>query len=672
MLSWLNEKQIEAVKTTDGPVLIVAGAWSWKTKTLTHRIANILSKWINPWEVVAVTFTNKAWEEMKRRVRDLLQSQSLRELSSSDIPFMWTFHSFCLRILRAEIDVIWFNSDFIIYDTQDQESAMKQVMQILRYDTKQVRPKALLNIVSSYKNLFLSPDDVSQKAATAQDERNAELYDEYQKLLKNNNAVDFDDILFYSVKIIKENPEILEKYSNRYKYICVDEYQDTNRVQYLLIKYLASIHKNICVIGDADQSIYSFRWADIRNILDFQKDFENCNTIKLEQNYRSTQIILDAADQIISNNKWRHVKKMWSNSWLWSKIRFVTTTSEKSEWDYIASEVGEILRKSPGKDLSSFAVFYRNNAQSRAVEESLMRAWIIYRIIWGIKFYSRKEVKDILAYLRFIFNPRDSVWLLRIINVPARKIWISTIAKLQNFAWQRSLSIWEVIKHSEMIEWLSLWAKRAIVWFSDMIEDLKIKQGELTLSDFIDLVVEKTTYLNIFKWDSSPENQSRMENLMELKSVASKFDHLWKDGLAAFLEEVSLIQDTDNLEDVMQSLTLMTIHAAKGLEFNTVFVVWMEEWIFPSSRVEGDDFGLEEERRLAYVAVTRAKDNLYLLNTKNRMLYWKFQSNDSSRFLWEISRDLVQEIDVSNGLRFWNSDRWKNSNWVNVPSWVNF
>ena len=440
----------------------------------------------------------------------------------------------------------------------------------------------------------------------------------------------------------------------------------------MLIKLLASIHRNVCVIGDADQSIYSFRWADIRNILDFQKDFEDCKIVKLEQNYRSTQTILDAADQIISNNKWRHVKKMWSDSWVWSKIKFVTTTSEKSEWDFVSWEISKILNSNPGKDLSSFAVFYRTNAQSRAVEESLIKSWIMYKIIWGIKFYSRKEVKDILAYLRFIFNPMDSVSLLRIINVPARKIWNTTIAKLQNFAWQRSLSIWEVLKHVETMEWLSAWAKKSIICFSDMIEEIKSKQAEVSLSDFIDIVIDYTSYLSIFKWDSSPENQSRMENLMELKSVASKFDNLWTDALKSFLEEVSLVQDTDNLEQWLQSITLMTIHAAKGLEFDTVFVVWMEEWIFPSSKVEDDDFALEEERRLAYVAVTRAKRNLYLLNTKNRMLYWKFQNNAGSRFLWEISRDLIDELDVSYVSRFWTQDRKKNSNWVNVPSWVDF
>ena len=440
----------------------------------------------------------------------------------------------------------------------------------------------------------------------------------------------------------------------------------------MLIKLLASIHRNVCVIGDADQSIYSFRWADIRNILDFQKDFEDCKIVKLEQNYRSTQTILDAADQIISNNKWRHVKKMWSDSWVWSKIKFVSTTSEKSEWDFVSWEISKILNSNPGKDLSSFAVFYRTNAQSRAVEESLIKSWIMYKIIWGIKFYSRKEVKDILAYLRFIFNPMDSVSLLRIINVPARKIWNTTIAKLQNFAWQRSLSIWEVLKHVETMEWLSAWAKKSIICFSDMIEEIKSKQAEVSLSDFIDIVIDYTSYLSIFKWDSSPENQSRMENLMELKSVASKFDNLWTDALKSFLEEVSLVQDTDNLEQWLQSITLMTIHAAKGLEFDTVFVVWMEEWIFPSSKVEDDDFALEEERRLAYVAVTRAKRNLYLLNTKNRMLYWKFQNNAGSRFLWEISRDLIDELDVSYVSRFWTQDRKKNSNWVNVPSWVDF
>ena len=670
MLSWLNDKQRLAVEQTDWPVLIVAGAWSWKTKTLTHRIANILSKWVNPWEVVAVTFTNKAWDEMRSRIKDLLEKERGEELSRNDLPFMWTFHSFCLKILRSEIELIWFQSDFVIYDTQDQESAMKQVMKRYWIDPKEIRPKLLLNYVSSFKNLFLSPKEAEEKSVTQADELNCKLYGEYQELLRQNNAVDFDDILFYTVKIIKDNQEVLEKYSNRFKYLCVDEYQDTNHVQYLLIKYLASIHKNICVIWDADQSIYSFRWADIRNILDFQNDFEWCNVIKLEQNYRSTQIILDAADQVISNNTWRHEKRMWSNSGYWSRIRSVVVNSERSEWDFVAWEISRILKASPSKDLSSFAVFYRTNAQSRAVEESMMREGIIYKIIWWIKFYSRKEVKDILAYMRFIYNSMDSVSLLRIINVPARKIWNTTIAKLQNFAWQRSMSIWEVLRHTEMMDWLSAWAKKSITNFAEMIESLRSIQKELTLSEFIDLILEKTSYLSIFKWDSSPENQSRTENLMELKSVASKFDHLDEGALWSFLEEVSLIQDTDNLEQWQNALTLMTIHAAKWLEFDTVFVVWMEDGIFPSSRVDEDEFGLEEERRLAYVAITRAKEHLYLLSTRNRMLYWKFQNNRISRFVWEISKDLIEQINSSFSSDSQNGK--SRSNWVNTPSWANF
>lgn len=667
MLSNLNDKQRLAIDTINWPLLIVAWAWSWKTKTLTHRIANILASWVKPWEIIAVTFTNKAWNEMKVRIKSLLEKEKDCSLMDSELPFIWTFHSFCLRILRSEIANIWFTSDFIIYDTQDQESAMKQVMNKLQIDQKTMRPRTLLSMVSSQKNQFIWIENFWYDSTVDMDENLFEVYKEYQDLLKKNNAVDFDDILFFTLKIFLEFPEILDKYSNRYKYISVDEYQDTNHVQYLLIKALWQKHWNVCAIWDADQSIYSFRWANIRNILEFEKDFIWCQIIKLEQNYRSTQVILDAANSVISNNEWRHPKKMWSNTWEWDSIRIVQSSSEKVEWDFIASEIRKRMKNNPLLNLSDFAVFYRTNAQSRAIEESMMRDWIIYKIIWWIKFYSRKEIKDILAYLRFIYNTKDSVSLLRIINVPARKIWNTTIAKLQNFAWQRMLSVWEVLNHIDVIEWLSAWAKKSIKDFASMIHDLQVRQKDYSLSDFIDVVLRETWYLNLFNDDQSPENQSRIENLMELKSVASKFDSLWEDWLQSFLEEVALVADTDNIDD-SDAVMLMTIHSSKWLEFDNVFVVWMEEGIFPSGQSLEDDSQIEEERRLAYVAMTRARKNLYLIYARSRLLYWKFQNNPMSRFLSEIPENLYEEIRFSSWW-FWNE---KKSNWVNTPSWMNF
>ena len=668
MLSWLNSQQKEAVQASDGPMLIIAWAWSWKTKTLTHRIAYLLSKWVRPWEIVAVTFTNKAWDEMNQRVKMLLESEAWEELSRDDLPFIWTFHSYCVRILRSEIDLLGFDSNFAIYDTTDQEQAMKQVMEKLYIDPKEIRPKYLCTLISNYKNKYLSPEDVWTDSFTDMELRNLEIYKEYQSLLKQNNALDFDDLLFYTVKLFEKYDDVVWKYSNRVKYICIDEYQDTNYVQYLLIKYLGSVHKNICAIWDADQSIYSFRWADIWNILSFTEDYKDCQMVKLEQNYRSTQTILDAAGQVIENNQWRHEKKMWTDCWKWEKIKLVKVSSERAEGDYIAQEISKKMREDPRKSLSDFAVFYRSNAQSRAIEESFMRHGLIYKIIWWLKFYSRKEVKDIIAYLRFIENSSDSVSMMRIINTPARKIWKVSIAKLQNHAWMKWISVWEVLKHIDTVDWLSAWAKKSIWAFADLIWDFRILRKENCLSDLIDIILEKTNYLETYKNETSVESQSRIENIMELKSVAWKFDMMWEQGLTSFLEEVSLL--TDEEEKISSSsVTLMTIHWAKWLEFNTVFVIGLEEWIFPSSRsIEEDEFA-EEERRLAYVAITRARQDLYLLHANSRLLYWEFKNNKPSRFLWEISSDLLEEIDLAYwwGYRF--SEK-KSSNWVNVPSWA--
>ena len=648
----LNEKQKKASEKLDWALLIVAWAGSWKTKTLTHRIANLLKSWVKPWEIVAVTFTNKAGFEMRERVQNLLSL----EWEYSDIPFIWTFHSFCLRILRTEIEKIWFKSNFTIYDSKDQINAIKICFQKMELDLKKENAKTQLSKISNYKNIHQWPKQVLALYWNS-DKKTAEIYKEYQNLLKENNAVDFDDIMNFTVDILENFPEIKEKYWNRYKYICVDEYQDTNFVQYKLIKLLWEKHWNVCVIWDWDQSIYSFRWADIRNILEFEKDFKPCEVVKLEQNYRSTQTILKAADQIISNNFWRQKKTMRSELWEWEKITVAQLNWEKQEAEFIAEEISDKMRKDLTAKLSDFAVLYRTNAQSRAIEESLVKNWIWYKIIWWLKFYDRKEVKDVLAYLKLIHSPVDSISMLRIINVPTRKIWKTSIWKLQSYAWQRNLGLWEMVRHIETVEWLSTWAKKSIKNFSDIIEKLREKQKEIYLSNFIDLVLSESWYLAMLEKENTIENKSRLENLEELKSVAMKFDELWEEWLWRFLEEVALVADTDSIDDWNQVL-LMTLHSSKWLEFENVFMVWAEEWIFPSSRSLDEDGGIDEERRLMYVWVTRAKQKLFLTHTKSRLLYWEFKNNPPSRFLWEISQELIEEIDKT-----FQENSYKNSYW---------
>jgi len=657
----LNPRQEAASKKIDWPLLIIAWAWTWKAKTLTSRIANILKSWAEAREICALTFTNKAWNEMKERIEKLLyewMTDQELEHANIELPFIWTFHSFCLRILRWTIEEIWFKSNFAIYDTSDQLAAMKLVFQKMEIDVKKNNPKKFLTTISNYKNVNLDPEWVLS-AFWATEKFTWDIYKEYQKILKENNALDFDDILFFTVKIFTEFPHVREKFSKRYKYILVDEYQDTNHIQYLFIKMLAEVHKNICVVWDSDQSIYSFRWADIWNILSFERDFPWAEIVKLEQNYRSTETILKAADQVISNNTWRYQKNMFSELWKWEKIQTIKVRWEKEE----ANEIAEIIRKKMwdklDAKLSDFAVLYRTNAQSRAIEEAMVKNWIVYKIIWWIKFYARKEVKDILSYLKFINSAVDSVALLRIINVPARKIWWTTIAKMQNYAWQRTLWIWELINHVDTIDGLSAAAKKNVSAFSEMISELRKKQKEETLSEFIDTVIAWSWYLAMLKKDDDLESKNRLENLKELKSVAQKFDHLWEEWLWKFLEEVALVADADSIEDWENAVLLMTLHSSKWLEFENVFIAWMEEWIFPSSRSE-EEWGVEEERRLAYVWITRAKENLYLLHTWSRMLFWQFQNNAPSRFLWEISEDLA---DVENKDKYQNNFSQKKNFW---------
>jgi len=648
ILKNLNKPQREAVITITKPLLILAGAGSGKTRALTHRIAYAMKHGIPHWQILAVTFTNKAAKEMLNRVIKLLQIDEKIEITPQNhtqlkLPLIGTFHSICVRILRREIDKLGMEKDFVIYDSIDQLGLMKQIFKELHINDKQWNPRAMLGQISSAKNELITVQKYLERARNSFTKQVCEIYSRYQKFLHKNNAVDFDDLIMHTVHIFQRFPEILENYQEKWRYISIDEYQDTNHAQYTLTKLLSEKYRNICVIGDSDQSIYAFRGANINNILDFEKDYHDAKIIKLEQNYRSTQIILNAANDIISQNSDRVHKEMWSDIKEGELIDLWEAQNELMEGEMVAQEIKKITTDIlAGVEYRDCVILYRTNAQSRVVEEAMLKAGIPYKIIGGLKFYSRKEIKDILAYLRTIINPQDTISLLRIINVPARKIGSGTIAKLQNFAQLRSLQISEILNHIEMVEELTNSAKNALLKFATILENLRGKRLQMKISDFIKEVLKNTGYEK-YILDGSIEGETRYENLQELISVAQKYDHLDShDALPAFLEEVSLVADTDSLDLKNENVvTLMTLHSVKGLEFSYVFMIGCEENIFPHSRSLLDKNELEEERRLMYVGVTRAKQKLYLLCAKQRMLYGDFQMNPPSRFLTEIQPKLI-------------------------------
>ena len=641
ILEGLNKRQKEAVECIHGPLLLVAGAGSGKTKALTHRIAYMIEQGISPWQILAVTFTNKAAKEMSERVEKLItQKVGIEPQKKSDMPAMGTFHSICAKILRTEIEALGYERDFVIYDTQDQESAMKQVLKRLDIDPKKWTPKSLLGQISNCKNQLQGPRIVKNTAENAYQDQLAEIYHEYQSFLQKNNALDFDDLIMLTVRLFEEFNDILEKYQRRWQYISVDEYQDTNHAQYKLIRLLSAQHGNLCVIGDSDQSIYAFRGAALENFLSFEQEFPAAKVIRLEQNYRSTKNIIAAADQVIANNVSRVAKQMFTENEEGEKIKVAELRTEQEEGEFVAKEIMKNA-KTRGIRFSKNVVLYRTNAQSRVIEEALLKAQIPYKIIGGLKFYSRKEVKDILAYLRIINNPQDTVSLLRIINVPARKIGASSLNKVQNFATLRNLSLLEVIAHIEMVENLTPAARNAFSHFYTLYQTLKQEALKQPLSEFLDTLVSETGYKQLLS-DGSVENMSRLENLEELKSVAARYDIYDELALQFFLEEVSLVQDSDQIEEDQDAVLLMTVHSAKGLEFDTVFVVGAEEDIFPHSRSRNNSAELEEERRLMYVAMTRAERQLYLSHAQKRMIFGQVSYNLPSRFLSEISEDFVE------------------------------
>ena len=634
LLEGLNDKQYEAVVNTEGPCLVIAGAGSGKTKVLTHKIAYLIQeKNIRPWNILAITFTNKAAKEMKERIEKLIGD------ASND---MWvgTFHSICVRILRKWIDRVGYDSSFVIFDTSDQKTLVKQCIKELNLDDKMFTDRSVLSEISNAKNDMLEPEAYSARAnGDFRKEKIAEVYKKYQARLKANNALDFDDIINVTIKVLGENPDALEYYGEKFKYILVDEYQDTNKAQFTLVTMLASRYGNITVVGDNDQGIYSFRGADISNILNFEKDFPGTKIIKLEQNYRCTGNILDVANAVIKNNETKYEKKLWTQNEVGALPKIFMGTDEYGEATYIVSQINSLKIEEYYK-YSDFTVLYRMNSQSRAIEDILRRENIPYKIVGGLKFYERKEIKDIIAYLRLVHNNTDNLSLIRIINEPKRGIGKTSLENIEQLANQNNMSMFEVIKKADQFGLNRIFA--ASREFISTIEELSKQKDELTISELVKLILNKTGYTKALELENTVEAENRIENLDEFLTVTMEFEEESADNsLAEFLESITLSSDIDGMEDAEDSVTLMTLHSAKGLEFPVVFLVGMEEGIFPGYRSIGEPKELEEERRLCYVGITRAKNYLHLTCAKQRTIFGSTSCNQISRFVKEIPKDLL-------------------------------
>jgi len=637
ILEGLNDKQYEAVTNFEGPSLVIAGAGSGKTKVLTHKIAYLIQQiGIKPWNILAITFTNKAANEMKERVETLVG-----EVSKD----MWigTFHSICVRILRRYIDRIGFDLSFIIFDTSDQKTMIKNCLKDLNIDDKMFTDRSVQFEISNAKNEMLEPETYLARAnGDFRKEKIASVYMMYQKRLKENNAIDFDDIINFTIKILTENPDVLEYYSEKFKYVLVDEYQDTNKAQFMLVSLFASRYGNITVVGDNDQGIYSFRGADISNILNFERDFPGTKIIKLEQNYRCTKSILNAANSVIKNNEVKYDKKLWTENETGNLPKVYKSEDEYDEARYIVEQINHLKREEYYK-YSDFAILYRMNTQSRAIEEILVREDIPYKIIGGLKFYERKEIKDIIAYLRLIYNPNDNLSLIRIINEPKRGIGKTSLDQVQKLAEENSKSMYEIIKNAEQYGLNRVFANSRE--FIQVIEELRQLQKELDISELIKQTLNKTGYTKALELENSVEAENRIENLEEFLTVAIEFEEQSADNtLAEFLESITLSSDVDNLEEDQDTVTLMTLHSAKGLEFSVVFLVGMEEGIFPGYKSIGEPKELEEERRLCYVGITRAKSNLYFTCAKHRTIFGSTSYNAMSRFIEEIPEECVEGL----------------------------
>lgn len=637
----LNEPQRNGVTTTEGPLLILAGAGSGKTRVLTYRLAYILDTGLaGPTNILAMTFTNKAAGEMKERIVDLLTDSGIDDAKS--IPWMGTFHSICVKILKRHGELVGLGRNFTIYDSSDQQMAIKEAMKRLNISTKEFNPNALHSYISSAKNELIGPDMYETYAQGYFQQVVARVYPEYQKVLRENNAVDFDDLLFSTVTLFSENKSVLEQYQKQFKYILVDEYQDTNHAQYTIVTKLAQTYRNICCVGDDDQSIYAFRGATIKNILNFEQDYPECKVIKLEQNYRSSKKILEASHQVISKNQNRKDKKLWTENSDGENITIFTAADEISEATWI---VNKIIELSSNDSYNEMAVLYRTNAQSRSLEEAFVTSGIPYKIIGGLRFYDRKEIRDIIAYLRCIYNQKDNTSLERIINVPKRGIGDKTVAQLLVEATSVEKSV-----HEYLLDSTSELATPALEKFAEVMKALVVAGSKMTVVNLINEILDKTSYIKMLE-DGTLENESRIENIKELVSVAAKHDDEEPmEGLENFLDEVSLLESVADRSGSQESVTLMTIHAAKGLEFKYVFVVGMEENLFPHSNSLMDDREMEEERRLAYVAITRAKENLYLTHTMKRKYFGLTQMNPVSRFVNDIDPALLERIVDENEL----------------------
>ncbi|WP_058486569.1 DNA helicase PcrA [Defluviitalea phaphyphila] len=636
LIEGLNPKQKEAVLQTKGPVLILAGAGSGKTRVLTHRIAYLIEKEnVLPWKILAITFTNKAAKEMRERVNALV-GEMAEEIWVS------TFHSACVRILRKDIDKLGYNRSFTIYDTADQKNIIKECLKELNYNEKNYPINNVLGTISNQKNELIGPEEFYKNSkGDFRKEKLANIYEMYQKKLESNNALDFDDIIFKTVELFLYHPDILEYYQNRFEYIMVDEYQDTNTAQYKLISLLASKHQNLCVVGDDDQSIYGWRGANIRNILDFEKDFKNAKIIKLEQNYRSTKIILEAANSVIKNNFGRKSKSLWTENQNGSLIEIIEADNENKEADLVASEI--INQIEDGREYKDFAILYRTNAQSRVLEEHFIKHSIPYRLLGGVRFYERKEIKDLLAYLRVIQNPSDDLSLKRIINVPKRGIGNTTVSKVEEYVLSSGMSFFDIIREQEIVSQFGR-AVSKLKKFSDLIGGLQVQSEISSVEELIEELLSKTGYLKELEKENTEEAKERIQNIKELISKASEYDkNAEEPSLQGFLEEVSLVADIDNYDETNNAVTLMTLHSAKGLEFPYVFITGLEEGIFPSymSIVSEKEDAIEEERRLCYVGITRAKEKLYLCYAKSRTIRGTTQYNRQSRFIEEIPKELI-------------------------------
>lgn len=638
LLDGLNREQQQAVQHTEGPLLILAGAGSGKTKVLTVRIAYLLAQGVNPYEILAITFTNKAAKEMKSRVEGLVGDVANRIWLS-------TFHSFCAKFLRFELDnFLGYNSNFTIYDTSDSQVVIKAALKALNLDDKYYPVGAMLSAISDAKNKLMVASDYRKQARDFYQQKVADVYEYYERELRKNNALDFDDLLLVAVKLLQSNAAVLDKYSKRFKYVMIDEYQDTNHAQYLLAYLLSSHWKNIAVVGDADQSIYAWRGADIQNILDFEKDYPNCTSIKLEQNYRSTKIILDAANAVIDNNEGRPEKNLWTDKVEGAKIQHFTAQSEHEE----AAFIGDTIVKKHdihGVPYGDMAILYRTNAQSRVLEEALIKRALPYTMVGGTKFYDRKEIKDVLAYLRVLYNPFDDLSLLRIINVPKRSIGATTVSKLQDYARENGTSLFMTLTQLHLVDTIKGKTKEKLEEFGILIFTLVAEMDDKSVLDILEAILDRTGYLAQLEESTDPQDQARAENIGELLSVAKDFQDTNPTGTVEdFLEQVALVNDVDSFEQEESKVTLMTLHAAKGLEFPIVFLGGLEEGLFPHSRTLMNPEEIEEERRLAYVGITRAEKELYISNTTTRTVFGRTSSYLPSRFIDEIPAELVDSL----------------------------